>query len=161
MFKGFSVTSSHITWRSEAISFLTVLMYLRVKALLDRFLSSIVNDILSTVGGFYKPVVNRSFKWCFITRCLFYSITALFLCWTSSKLTRNHGSEIPRTYNRQQNYSSIWDNSSQKNSYLIQFYEINICQIMIFRLCTDGNNEITKIANQTRENSQVLSRVLE
>ena len=30
-------------------------------------------------------------------------------------------------YSRQQNYSIIWENSCEKNSYLIEFYEINIC----------------------------------
>ena len=47
-------------------------------------------------------------------------------------------------------------------SYLMQFHEVNICQIMIFRLYTFYNeHEMTKIVNQTRENSQVLSQVLE
>ena len=44
----------------------------------------------------------------------------------------------------------------------MQFYEVNICEIMIFRLYTIYNkNEMIKIGNQSRENSQVLSQVLE
>ena len=42
------------------------------------------------------------------------------------------------------------------------FYEINIYQVMIFRLYTVyTNHEMTKISNQTREKLQVLSQVLE
>ena len=42
------------------------------------------------------------------------------------------------------------------------FYEINICQIMIFMLYTDHNkHEMIKIGKQTKEKSQVLSQVLE
>ena len=42
------------------------------------------------------------------------------------------------------------------------FYEIHICQVMIFRLCTVYNkHQLIKIDNQTREKSQVLSQVLE
>ena len=48
-----------------------------------------------------------------------------------------------------------------KNLYLIQFYNINICQFIIFRLCTVFNkHEMIKICGQTREKSQVLSKVL-
>ena len=44
----------------------------------------------------------------------------------------------------------------------MQFYEINISQITIFRLYIIYNkHEIIKIGNQTRENSQLLSQVLE
>ena len=44
----------------------------------------------------------------------------------------------------------------------IQFYEINICQIRIFRLYTVHNtHERIKISRQTREKSKVLSQVLE
>ena len=44
----------------------------------------------------------------------------------------------------------------------MQFYEINIEKIMIFRLYTVYNkHEMIKIDNQTREKSQVLSQVLE
>ena len=51
---------------------------------------------------------------------------------------------------------------ASKNSYLMQFCEINICQVMIFRLYTVYNkHEMIKIGNQTREKSQVLSQVLE
>ena len=49
-----------------------------------------------------------------------------------------------------------------KNSYLMHFYEINICQVMIFRLHTVYNKyEMLKTANETIEKSQVLSQVLE
>ena len=49
-----------------------------------------------------------------------------------------------------------------KNSSLIEFYEINICQDMIFRLCTVYTKHgITKIGNRTREKTHVLSQVLE
>ena len=49
-----------------------------------------------------------------------------------------------------------------QKSYLIQFYEMNICQIMIFKLHTVYNKcEMIKIGNQTRVKSQVLSQVLE
>ena len=49
-----------------------------------------------------------------------------------------------------------------ENSYLKQFYEINISEIMIFRLYTIFNkNEMIKIDSQTRENLQILSQVLE
>ena len=44
----------------------------------------------------------------------------------------------------------------------MQFYEINICQDMIFRLYTVYNKrEMIKIGYQTREKSQVLLQVLE
>ena len=44
----------------------------------------------------------------------------------------------------------------------MQVYEINVCQIMIFRLYTDYNkHEMIKIGSDTRENSQILSQVLE
>ena len=44
----------------------------------------------------------------------------------------------------------------------MQFYEIDICQIMIFRLYFDyKKHDMIKIGNQIRENSQVLSQVLE
>ena len=44
----------------------------------------------------------------------------------------------------------------------MEFYEINICEVMIFSLYTIYNkHEMTKIGKQTRENSQVLSQVLE
>ena len=43
----------------------------------------------------------------------------------------------------------------------MQFYEINICQIMIFRLYAVHNkHKLIKIRNQIREKSQVLSQVL-
>ena len=39
-----------------------------------------------------------------------------------------------------------------KNSYLVQFYEINICQAMIFRHFTvDNRHEMIKIGNQKRK----------
>ena len=44
----------------------------------------------------------------------------------------------------------------------MQFYEINICQILIFRLCIAFNkHKMTKNSNESREKSQVLSQVLE
>ena len=43
-----------------------------------------------------------------------------------------------------------------KNSYLVKFCEINFCQAMAL-YC----HEMIKIGNQTKENSQVLSLVLE
>ena len=44
----------------------------------------------------------------------------------------------------------------------MQFYEINICQVMIFRPYTAYNkHEMIKIFSQTREELQVLSQVLE
>ena len=44
----------------------------------------------------------------------------------------------------------------------MQFYEINIEKIMIFRLYTVYNkHEMIKIDNQTREKSQVLSQMHE
>ena len=40
----------------------------------------------------------------------------------------------------------------------MQFYEINICQVIILRLTTVYNNyEMIKISNQTRQKSQVLN----
>ena len=55
--------------------------------------------------------------------------------------------------------------SSARNILLLtvmQFYEQDICQIMIFRLYTVYNkHEMIKIGNQTREISQALSQVLE
>ena len=49
-----------------------------------------------------------------------------------------------------------------ENSYLVQFYEVNICEIMIFRPYTIYNmHEMKKIGDQAREKSQVLSQVLE
>ena len=48
-----------------------------------------------------------------------------------------------------------------KNSYLMQFYEINICQVIILRLYTVYNkHEMIKIGKQTREKSQILSQGL-
>ena len=44
----------------------------------------------------------------------------------------------------------------------MQFYEINISHIMNFRLyAVYDKREMIKTGNQTRENSQVLSQVLE
>ena len=44
----------------------------------------------------------------------------------------------------------------------MQFYEINVCQVMIFRLYTVySKHEMIKIGNQTREILQVLLQVLE
>ena len=44
----------------------------------------------------------------------------------------------------------------------MQFYDINTCQAIIFRLYTAYNkHEMMKIGNETREKSQVLSQVLE
>ena len=44
----------------------------------------------------------------------------------------------------------------------MQFYEINICQIMIFRLYIVYNkHDMIKICYQIRENSQIISQVLE
>ena len=44
----------------------------------------------------------------------------------------------------------------------MHFYEINICQVMIFRLYNVYNkHEMLKIVNQTGEKSQVLLQVLE
>ena len=49
-----------------------------------------------------------------------------------------------------------------ENSYLIQFYEINICKIMIFRLYTVyKKHEMIKIGSHASEKSQVFLRVLE
>ena len=49
-----------------------------------------------------------------------------------------------------------------KNWYLMQFYEISICQVLIFKLYTVYNNyEMIKIGDQISEKSQVLSQVLE
>ena len=44
----------------------------------------------------------------------------------------------------------------------MQLYDINICQIMIFRLYTVYNkDDDDKIRDQTREKSHVLSQVFE
>ena len=44
----------------------------------------------------------------------------------------------------------------------MQFYEIDICQVMIFRLYTVYNKHVMmKVGNQTREKSHALSLVLE
>ena len=49
-----------------------------------------------------------------------------------------------------------------KNLYIMQFYKINICGVMIFRLYTVYmKHEMIKIVNQTKEKSQILSQVLE
>ena len=49
-----------------------------------------------------------------------------------------------------------------KNSYLMQFYEINICHVMIFRIyIVYKEHEMIKIGNETTEKLQVLSQVLE
>ena len=49
-----------------------------------------------------------------------------------------------------------------KNSYEMQFYEINNYQIMIFNLYINyKKHEMMKTDNQTSEKSQVLSQVLE
>ena len=49
---------------------------------------------------------------------------------------------------------------SQK--YLMQFYEINICEVIIFRLYTIyTKHEMIKTDIQNSEKSQVLSQVLE
>ena len=44
----------------------------------------------------------------------------------------------------------------------MQFYEINVCQVMIFRLYIIYNKyEMIKIGNQTGEKLQIFSQVLE
>ena len=44
----------------------------------------------------------------------------------------------------------------------MRLYEINACQVMIFRLYTVYNkHNVIEIGNQTREKSQVLSQMLE
>ena len=49
-----------------------------------------------------------------------------------------------------------------KNLNLMLFYEVNICQIMIFGLSTVYNkHEMIKITNRIREKSQALLQVLE
>ena len=48
-------------------------------------------------------------------------------------------------------------NSGQKISYVMQFCEINVYQVMIFRLYTVySKHEMMEISNQTREKPQVL-----
>ena len=45
---------------------------------------------------------------------------------------------------------------------ITQFYEMNICQAMIFRLHTVYNkHEIVKIGSQIREKSKVISQMPE
>ena len=50
-----------------------------------------------------------------------------------------------------------------KNAYIMQFNEINICQVMILRLDTVYNKQemMIIIGNQIREKWQILSQVLE
>ena len=49
-----------------------------------------------------------------------------------------------------------------KKLYLMQFYEMNICQVMIFRLLIVYNkHEMIKNDSQTREKSQVFSQLVE
>ena len=56
----------------------------------------------------------------------------------------------------------IFSSFVSKNSYLMQFHEINFCQIMIFELDTVyGKNWMLKMSNQSREKSQVFSQVVE
>ena len=44
----------------------------------------------------------------------------------------------------------------------MQFYELNICKVMIFRLNDVYNKHgMIRIVKQTKEKSQVLSQVLE
>ena len=44
----------------------------------------------------------------------------------------------------------------------MQFYERNICRVMIFRIYTISNkHEMIKIGIETREKSQLLLQVLE
>ena len=44
----------------------------------------------------------------------------------------------------------------------MQFYEINVSQVMIFRLYTVYNkHEMIEIGNQIKEKSQILSQMLE
>ena len=44
----------------------------------------------------------------------------------------------------------------------MQFFEINICHIMIFQLYTAYNeHEMIKVGNQKAEKSQTISQVLE
>ena len=44
----------------------------------------------------------------------------------------------------------------------MQFYEINICQIMIFKIyAVNKKHEVLKIGSQIREKLQVLSQMLE
>ena len=44
----------------------------------------------------------------------------------------------------------------------MQFYELNVCQVMILRLYTVYNkSEMIKPGNQNREKSQALSQVVE
>ena len=44
----------------------------------------------------------------------------------------------------------------------MKFYEINICQVMMFRLYTDYNkHEMIKVDIETREKLQVLSPAIE
>ena len=46
-----------------------------------------------------------------------------------------------------------------KNSYLIQFYEINICQVMIFRFYIFYNkHQMIKIGNKTRKKNRKYYR---
>ena len=50
----------------------------------------------------------------------------------------------------------------KKKSYLMKFCDISICEVMIFWLFTVYNkHEMIKFGKQKRENSQVLSQVLE
>ena len=64
-----------------------------------------------------------------------------------------------------QSAAKLFENLRQfvsKNSYLMQFYEISVYQIINFRLYIAYNKyQIIKTGNQTTEKSQVLSQVLE
>ena len=53
-------------------------------------------------------------------------------------------------------------NNVSNNLNLMQFYEINICEVMIFPLQTVNNkHKMIKINNQIREKSQVLPQLIE
>ena len=64
-------------------------------------------------------------------------------------------------YSRQQNYSSTCDNLCKKNSYLMQFYEISVCQVMIFRLYIVFNKHNDKYWQSNQRKIEALLQVLE
>ena len=106
----------------------------------------------------WKKIINTFCSYIFRLRNI-----SMLKTQSSTILSMDLSTTWRRSYSRQQNYLCFWDNpikKKKKNSYLMQFYEINICQIMIYRLYTVyKKHQMTKIGNQAKENSKVSSQV--
>ena len=90
-----------------------------------------------------------------------FSVNSVVYLWNYSWIIYEISGDF--TDNRPQKYSSTREKFHlSKISYVMLFYEISICKVVIFSLYTVYNkHDMIKIGNQTRKKWQVLSQVFE